>query len=121
MAGQRAKVEASRQTATEGIGRLEEQRSRLERGRLVFTIDTELDEIMTAFRVTFMHLSALLVRDYLGATPMSLDTLIRGVLTLPGERVLTPGARPPGCRPSASGATSETASWCRWSRRPARC
>jgi transposase len=56
----------------------------------IFTVDTELDEIITAFKLTFMCLCKQLMKRYLG-TSVEIDTLIRGVLTLPGERVLTRG------------------------------
>lgn len=56
----------------------------------LFTVDTELDEIITAFKLTFMCLCTQLMNRYLG-THVEIDTLIRGVLTLPGERVLTRG------------------------------
>ena len=56
----------------------------------IFTVDTELDEIITAFKLTFMCLCKQLMNRYLG-TRVEIDTLIRGVLTLPDERVLTRG------------------------------
>ncbi len=43
---------------------------------------------MTAFKLTFMNLCGVFMTDYLGCQ-MQLDTLIRSVLTLPGERVRT--------------------------------
>jgi hypothetical protein len=54
----------------------------------IFTVDMELDEIMTAYKMTFMNLATHLMTHHLGVR-MELDTLIRGVLTLPGERVRT--------------------------------
>ena len=50
----------------------------------IFTVDTELDEIMTAFKLTFMNLAVRLIREHL-RDPMELDTLIRSILRLPGE------------------------------------
>jgi len=61
----------------------------LERRREIYTVDTELDEIMTAYKLTFLNLATWVMRAYFG-TSMQLDTLIRAILTLPGERVLTP-------------------------------
>jgi hypothetical protein len=55
----------------------------------VFTIDVELDQIMTAFKLTFMNLCFYLMAHYLGGKKVEIDTLIRAVLTLPGERVRT--------------------------------
>ena len=69
--------------------RVEDQRL-LERRRQIFTVDVELDEMLTAFKLTFMNLCSVLMKDYLGIR-MELETLIDAVLTLPGERVLSPG------------------------------
>lgn len=69
--------------------KLAEERSVLERRREIFTVDVELDELLTAFKLTFMNLCCLLMKQYLG-TWMELETLIDAVLTLPGERVITP-------------------------------
>jgi hypothetical protein len=55
----------------------------------IFTIDVELDQIMTAFKLTFMNLAIYFMAHYLGGKKVQLDTLIRAVLTLPGERVRT--------------------------------
>jgi len=54
----------------------------------IFTVDTELDEILTAYKLTFLNLSRYLQRHYLG-TKMETETLITHVLTLPGQRVVT--------------------------------
>lgn len=48
----------------------------------------ELDEIMTAYKPTFLNLSLRLMRDCLGQM-MEIDTLISAVLKLPGEQLLT--------------------------------
>lgn len=56
----------------------------------IFTIDVELDQVMTAFKLTFMNLVAYLLAHYLGGKKAQIDTIIRAVLTLPGERVRTP-------------------------------
>lgn len=69
---------------------LASRREKIAAHRTIFTVDTELDEILTAFKLTFMCLCSQLMARYLG-TKMELDTLIRGVLTLPGERAITPG------------------------------
>jgi len=61
-----------------------EERARLEGRTTIFTVDTELDEIMLAYKMTFMNLCFRLMDDHLGKR-MELDTLIRSVLTLPGE------------------------------------
>ena len=54
----------------------------------IYTVDTELDEIMTGYKLTFMNLAFHLMREHMGES-MELDTLIRSVLTLSGERALT--------------------------------
>lgn len=66
-----------------------DERALLERRRQIFTVDVELDELMTAFKLTFMNLCSVLMRAHLG-TWMELETLVDAVLTLPGERVVTP-------------------------------
>jgi transposase len=69
---------------------LAERRSKIAAHQTIFTVDTELDEIITAFKLTFMCLCKQLMNRYLGIR-VETDTLIRGVLTLPGERILTRG------------------------------
>lgn len=71
------------------IGRADKERAHLESRVRIFTVDTELDQIMTAYKLTFMNVCRVLMREVLGEE-MELETLIRGVLTLPGERVTTP-------------------------------
>jgi hypothetical protein len=71
------------------IATLAEERPRLERRRQIFTVDVELDQILTAFKLTFLNLCSTLLTRYLGGRPLQLDTLIRGILTLPGEREYT--------------------------------
>lgn len=56
--------------------------------RQIFTVDVELDEIVMAFKFTFMNLCAVLMKSYLGLD-MEIETLIDSVLSLPGERVTT--------------------------------
>jgi len=85
LGGKRQLLDAGKQRSEELLQQLEWLLSQ----RKSFTIDVELDQIMTAFKLTFMNLCAVLMGSYLGKS-MELDTLIRGVLTLPGERVLSP-------------------------------
>ncbi len=61
---------------------------RLASRRQIFTVDVELDEIMTAYKLTFMNLSSVLINDHLGVQ-LELETLIDAVLSLPGERATT--------------------------------
>jgi len=72
----------------DGRGQKDKERDVLASRRRIFTVDVELDEIMTAFKLTFMNLCKVLMKDYLGVR-MELDTLVESILTLPGERVCT--------------------------------
>lgn len=74
--------------AEAALRRGEQEREELERRREIFTVDVELDEVLTAFKLTFMNLCCELMRTYLGKW-MELETLIEAVLTLPGERAIT--------------------------------
>ena len=65
------------------------ERDNLATQQRIFTVDVELDQLMTALRLTFMNLCGLLMSRYLPGPTLQLDTLIRGVLTLPGERART--------------------------------
>lgn len=65
--------------------KLELERERLKKRTEIYTVDVELDEIMTAYKLTFLNLSRLLLSDYL-QVDWQIDTLIHAVLTLPGER-----------------------------------
>ena len=77
------------QSALEGsLARWRAERDKLLGRTEIFTIDTELDEVLTAFKLTFLNLCRHLQRHYLD-TKMETETLIAHVLTLPGQRVLT--------------------------------
>jgi len=79
------RLNATRSGLEERRASSQKELSELERRTTIYTVDTELDEIMTAFKLTFMNLCFRLMDDHLGKR-MELDTLIRSVLTLPGER-----------------------------------
>lgn len=90
------KQAAAEQKVERRVGRLlaaqtraNEERTGLERRREVYTIDVELDEVMTAFKLTFMNLAMYFVREFLGKEPVELETLIQAVFSLPGERIRT--------------------------------
>ncbi len=70
------------------LERTQAEREKLARKTKIFTVDVVLDEIMLAYKLTFMNLAAVLMSRYLGVR-LELDTLIRSVLTLPGERMRT--------------------------------
>src|SRR5690606_30917897 len=67
------------------VARWEAEHARWKSRTEIYTVDVELDEIMTAYKLTFLNLSRTLMRDYLDVD-WQVDTLIRSVLTLPGER-----------------------------------
>lgn len=66
------------------------ERDRLQEHREIFTIDTELDELMTAFKLTFMNLCCAFVSHCLKDERVELHTLIQAVLSLPGQRLRSP-------------------------------
>ncbi|MEZ4240360.1 MAG: hypothetical protein R3F59_30245 [Myxococcota bacterium] len=76
-----AKVASSREKKRAEIEQFEGRRQ-------IFTVDVELDELMTAYKLTFMNLAKRLMRRYLDL-PLELETLIEAVLTLAGERART--------------------------------
>jgi len=51
----------------------------------IYTVDTELDEIMTGYKLTFMNLCLRLMREFMDVR-WQIDHLISAVLTLPGDR-----------------------------------
>ena len=79
----KTQVEVTRHT------RWRAERDKLEKRREVYTVDATIDQVMTAFKLTFMNLCGLLMSRYFDGKRLSLDTLIRAVLTLPGQRVTT--------------------------------
>jgi hypothetical protein len=64
--------------------KLSEERERLAENTTILTVDTELDDIMLGIKCMFIHLGQRLLREYLGLK-LEMDSLIRRVLTLPGE------------------------------------
>jgi hypothetical protein len=84
-----AEAERKRLAAVDLRARKEADVERLDAKRQIFTVDVVLDQILTAFKLTFMNLAAVFLATYLQGPRLQLDTLIRGILTLPGERVRT--------------------------------
>lgn len=82
------RAEAAIAKAKSSRARCLEEMQRHEGRRQIFTVDVELDELMTAYKLTFMNLAKRLMRRYLGLS-LELETLIEAVLTLAGERVRT--------------------------------
>jgi len=98
----RARVDelAKRQsTLNDNLKRRRDERDKLAGRTESVTVDTELDEILTAFKLTFFNLCRSLQREYLG-TKMETESLIAHVLTLPGQRW------PPRASPRTRCATS---------------
>ena len=85
---QAATTQARVEEATSRVKSLAAERAAHERNRTIFTVDTVLDELMTAYKLNFLNLVNVLRRDHLDTT-METETLIRAVLTLPGERRIT--------------------------------
>ena len=85
---QTAKVQQAVEKATLSRDGKKSEVERLASQHRIFTVDVELDELMTAYKLTFMNLAKRLMRRYL-ELPLELETLIEAVLTLAGERVRT--------------------------------
>ncbi len=85
-----AEADRKRIAAKEGRARKLADRDRLEAKTEIFTVDVALDQVCTALKLAFMNLAAMFMSRYLPGPRFQLDTLIRGILTLPGERVRTP-------------------------------
>jgi transposase len=75
--------------ATADIAKKRLEIERLMGRRQIFTVDVELDEIMTAYKLTFMNLCRVLMDEHLDLA-LEIETLVDAVLTLPGERILQP-------------------------------
>jgi len=71
------------------IERKQEERAAALKRVDVFTVDTELDEILIGFKLTFLNLCAYLLRAYFPDINVETTTLIDHILTLPGDRVRT--------------------------------
>lgn len=91
LAQQVAVVEGKIAAAEAMRGRKQADLDRTESQTRIFTVDVVLDQVMTALKLTFMNLCAVFMTRYLGGKRLQLDTLIRGILTLPGERVRVGG------------------------------
>lgn len=90
LTAEQASLQEAAQAAEQSMAAARAELARKATHTRIFTIDVELDQVMTAFKLTFMNLAAYLLAHYLGGKKAQLDTLIRAVLTLPGQRVRTP-------------------------------
>lgn len=77
--------------------RLTDEQDKLSECTTILTVDTELDEIMLGIKCMFIHLAQRLLREFLGLK-MEIDSLIRRVLTLPGEMDVDRKKRPTAVR-----------------------
>jgi len=77
----REKAEKARQRGEKLVTQWEDLAAKTQ----IYTVDTELDEIMMGYKLTFLNLSRMLMRDYMGVN-WQVDHLINAVLNLPGDR-----------------------------------
>lgn len=55
----------------------------------IYTVDTELDQILLAFKLTFLNLCHTFLARYCDGRRLEIDTLISALFTLPGARLRT--------------------------------
>ena len=60
----------------------------LESRKEIFAADTELDRIVSVFKLGFVLLAEVALREFFPESTISLPTFIRQILTLPGKRVV---------------------------------
>jgi transposase len=89
LARKASKLEERIERNDRAIERKRQERAKLESRIEVFTVDTELDEILLAYKLTFLNLCAWLLRHYFPSLNVETTTFIEHVLTLPGDRVRT--------------------------------
>ena len=71
------------QPALHKLRKKEREWLRLQDKRTLYRADVELDQIATYFRVAFVNLSAYLLSEYFGGSPLSLGHLMAHVLHIP--------------------------------------
>lgn len=81
------RAEAEEVVLKEKAAELAERATELESRRTIYQADTELDMIMTAFKLGFVLVAEAALRMYFGGMRMSLDGFIRHILTIPGTRI----------------------------------
>jgi hypothetical protein len=92
-----AKLESARKAASNkaqaAADRILDYRARkadLARKTEIYTIDTELDQILLAFKLTFLNLCHLFLTLCCPGQRLEVDTLLQAIFTLPGERLHSP-------------------------------
>lgn len=73
------------------LAKLEKRRKQLEPQRRIRQLDVAQDSVLTAAKLTVLQLIAFVLREYLPSLPMTAQTFISRVFSLPGHRVLGPG------------------------------
>lgn len=81
---QQAKLEKLQRVIPE----LTKEIATLESRREIFQADTELDSIMTTFKLFFVLICEFVVREYFDETRLSLHGFMRQILSLPGTRTI---------------------------------
>lgn len=81
------RLEAERVILVEKAAELSERNAELESRRTIYQADTELDTIMTAFKLGFALVTEAALRLYFGGLRISLDGFMRHILTAPGTRI----------------------------------
>jgi len=77
-------IEAKHEKEFKDLHRCEAGWLRLQRKEYLYRIDTELDQILTYFRVSLSNLAAYLLKELLHLGPASLSTLMHSILLLEG-------------------------------------
>ncbi len=67
---------------------LETRKAELESRKEIYQADTELDQVMTVFKLGFALICEWVLREYFGGMRLSLYGFMRYILSLPGTRTL---------------------------------
>ncbi len=70
------------------LPKLDAKQALLESRKEIFAADTELDQILGVFKLGFVLLCEVALREFFGELNISLPTFMRQILTLPGKRVV---------------------------------
>ncbi len=88
-------AEAEHQVAVENLAtlraeipKLDEKEALLASRREIYQADTELDRIVSVYKLAFVLLCEVALREFFAGLNISLATFMRQILTLPGKRVV---------------------------------
>lgn len=70
------------------LPKLDERMTELESRREIYRADTELDRIVSVYKLGFSLLCEMVLRDYFGGTRMTLATFIRQIFNLPATKTI---------------------------------